>query len=145
MADTLPAVAQRVYTDCKKCSSERYHVVLAHTSPTSAKVECEVCHSKKTYKLPKTTAEKVKKSSSRPKKSPSAESRKSSHQTEYNQLLEDQAAGEVHKYSMKIKFIVLQKVEHPKFGLGVIKSVQSDKIEVVFPDEIRLLVHNRPS
>ena len=48
---SLPAVASNFHTDCKKCGQERYHRVLAHPTPTTAKLECEVCHSKKTYKL----------------------------------------------------------------------------------------------
>ena len=50
----LPPVAKSFYTFCKKCDVDRYHMVLAHTSSTTAKIECEVCHSRKTYSLPKT-------------------------------------------------------------------------------------------
>ncbi|MCB0363652.1 MAG: hypothetical protein KDD35_13075, partial [Bdellovibrionales bacterium] len=67
---TLPEVAKRVFLDCKKCDSGRYHIVLAHTSKTSAKVECEVCKSKKTFKLGKA------KKSAPSKKSKSASSAK---------------------------------------------------------------------
>jgi hypothetical protein len=38
---------------------------------------------------------------------------------------------------------VNQKLEHPKFGIGFVKAVLPEKIEVVFSDEIRSLVHNR--
>ena len=34
-------------------------------------------------------------------------------------------------------------IDHVKFGVGFIKSTTSGKIEVVFIDAIRLLVHNR--
>ena len=56
----LPAVAKNVLYQCKKCDAERYHRVLAHTSETSAKIECEICGSKKTFKLtkPKSAAKK---------------------------------------------------------------------------------------
>ena len=49
----LPPVAKNFYTFCKKCDSDRYHVVLAHTTSTSAKIKCEVCASVKKYTLPK--------------------------------------------------------------------------------------------
>lgn len=139
---TLPPVAQKVYTECKKCSAERYHVVLAHTSSTAAKVQCEVCGAKKTYKLP--TAKPKKTGTGKPRKSSSAEARKSAHETEYKQMLDTAADADTQAYSMKTKFAQNQKVKHPKFGLGIIKSTQYDKIEVVFEDEVRLLVHNRP-
>ena len=139
---TLPAVASRFFTDCKKCDAERYHIVLAHSTSTSAKVECEVCHSKKTYKLPSSKPRKVT-GAAAAKKAKAAETRKNSHSKEYHDLVaaaEDSALG----YSMKNKFDANQKIKHPKFGVGVIKSTLPDKIEVIFEDEIRMLVHNRP-
>ena len=47
----LPPVAKNISYYCKKCDSERYHKVIAHTSSIAAKLECEVCKSKKTYKI----------------------------------------------------------------------------------------------
>ena len=57
----LPPVAKSVSYPCKKCDAERYHRVLAHTTATSAKIECEICGSKKTFKLdkPKKTTRKA--------------------------------------------------------------------------------------
>ncbi|MGE5084935.1 MAG: hypothetical protein ACM3MG_01440, partial [Bacillota bacterium] len=52
--NTLPPVAKSFFAFCKKCDADRYHVVLAHTSATSAKIKCEICGSQKTYSLPKT-------------------------------------------------------------------------------------------
>lgn len=140
MAETeLPAVAKTVYLDCKKCGAERYFVVLAHTSSTSAKVKCEVCGSQKTYKL---KAEK-KTASGAPKKPRVARvSKADEHRNEYEKLLAESDAAPA-KYNMKTSFANKQKLEHPKFGLGVIRLSLADKIEVVFPDEVRSLVHNR--
>ena len=47
----LPPVAKKVSYYCKKCDSERYHVVLAHKSTIAAQIQCEVGNSKKTYKI----------------------------------------------------------------------------------------------
>jgi len=138
---TLPAVASRFYTDCKKCGAERYHIVLAHTASTSAKMECEICHSKKTYKLSSGKPRKVSGAAAQ-KKAQAAETKKNAHGREYTELLEA-AKGDAQKYNMKMKFTLNQKIEHPKFGLGIVKMAQPEKIEVVFVDEIRMLVHNR--
>ena len=46
-------------------------------------------------------------------------------------------------YNMKSKFDKNTKLQHPKFGMGFIKDAMSDKIEVVFEDEVRTLIHNR--
>lgn len=138
---TLPAVASRFYTDCKKCGAERYHIVLAHTTSASAKVECEICHSKKTYKLSSGKPRKVS-GAAAAKKAQAVEAKKNAHGKEYTELMEA-SKSDTQKYNMKMKFTLNQKIEHPKFGLGIVKSAQPEKIEVVFPDEIRMLVHNR--
>ena len=144
LEQTLPAVAARVYTTCKKCDAERYHIVLAHTSETAAKVECEICHSKKTFKLASSKPSKPKNvtGAAAAKKAKAAESRKSAHSKEYSDLVAS-AGSDAAAYSMKAKFALNQKIKHPKFGLGVIKSSFPDKVEVVFEDEVRVLVHNR--
>ena len=141
---TLPAVAKSIYTECKKCGAERYHVVLAHTSPTAAKVECEICKSKKTYKLP--TAKKAKApgaAKAKPKASGprSAAGRAAAHEADYQNMVG--GSGEATPYSMKGKFTMNQKIQHPKFGVGVVRSAHLDKVEVIFQDEVRSLVHNR--
>jgi hypothetical protein len=141
---TLPPVAGRVYTVCKKCDAERYHIVLAHTNATSAKVECEICHSKKTYKLAGSKPAKAKAvtGAAATKKAAAAESRKSAHSKEYGELV-SKSGGDAANYSMKTKFANNQKIKHPKFGVGVIRISLPEKIEVMFEDEVRVLVHNR--
>jgi hypothetical protein len=142
MAETaLPAVASRVFTSCKKCDAERYHIVLAHTSATAAKVECEVCHSKKSFKLPSTKPRKVG-GAAAAKKAKAVETRKNAHSKEYTELV-DSADGDAQGYTMANRFNVNQKIKHPKFGVGVIKMALPEKIEVVFEDQVRTLVHNR--
>lgn len=144
MADAiteLPPVAKSFHTFCKKCDVDRYHKVLAHTSETSAKIECEVCHSKTKFTLPK--AKKATTAKARSPRAPSANQRKSNHQAEYQELLNSLTAMEEKPYSLKAKFEIANKINHPKFGIGVVRSVQPDKIEVVFSDEVKLLIHNR--
>lgn len=140
MAETeLPAVAKTIYLECKKCAAERYHVVLAHSTATSAKVQCEVCGAKKTYKLPSAKKATVKKPGAKPRAT--RVSKADEHRNEYEKLMSSNT--EAVKYNMKTKFAPNAKLEHPKFGMGVIRAVQPDKIEVVFQDEVRNLVHNR--
>lgn len=138
--DTLAPVGKTVYTECKKCATERYHVVLAHKTATSAKVKCEVCGAQKTYTLPKAQS---RKSPSTRKKAPSEAAVRDAHSKEYEKLMEEHNANPTQSYNMRLKFELFTKVNHPKFGLGLIRAVQQDKIEVIFPDEVRNLVHNR--
>jgi hypothetical protein len=141
--NALPPVAKSFFAFCKKCDADRYHVVLAHTSATSAKIKCEICGSQKTYSLPKaqTKTGKPLTGAAAKKREQTMNSRKSSHKNEYEMLMSNDAATS--NYNMKGKFDKNTKLQHPKFGLGFIKDAATDKIEVVFEDEVRTLIHNR--
>lgn len=145
MSDTpnaLPPVAKNFFSFCKKCNAERYHVVVAHTTATSAKLKCEICGASSTYKLQKEgAAKKALTGAAAKRKEQAATAKKNAHNDEYQKLLELSKAAV--SYNMKFKFEMNAKISHPKFGTGVVRSVQPDKIEVVFEDEIRNLVHNR--
>ena len=142
--NTLPAVAKSFFAFCKKCDADRYHVVLAHTSATSAKIKCEICGSQKAYSLPKaqTKTGKPLSGAAAKKREQTVNSRKSSHRNEYDMLMSNEKAP-TSTYNMKGKFEKNTKLQHPKFGLGFIKDVVNDKLEVVFEDEVRSLIHNR--
>jgi hypothetical protein len=142
--NTLPPVAKSFFAFCKKCDADRYHVVLAHTSATSAKIKCEICGSQKTFSLPKaqTKTGKPLTGAAAKKREQTMNSRKSSHRNEYEMLMGNEGTPTA-TYNMKSKFEKNTKLQHPKFGLGFIKDAATDKIEVVFEDEVRTLIHNR--
>ena len=142
----LPPVAKSFHTFCKKCDADRYHTVVAHTSATSAKLKCEICGASSTYKLPKAGAaaggaKRALTGAAAKRKEQAATAKRNAHSEEYNKLLDTD--GDTANYNMKTKFELNTKLKHPKFGMGIVKAVQPDKIEVVFEDEVRQLVHNR--
>lgn len=137
---SLPPVAKSFYTFCKKCETDRYHTVLAHPTSTTAKIKCEVCAKTSTWKVPSTAAQKKRKAADAAGKSPRA---RSSHREQWELLLNSNATAEEQDYNLKKKFEANTLLKHPKFGRGFIKSTQSDKIEVVFEDEVKMLMHNR--
>jgi hypothetical protein len=138
----LPPVAKSFFTFCKKCNADRYHVVLAHTTSKTAKIKCEVCGSQKSYSLPKAGGAAGAKKTTRTRAG-SETARRSSHNAEYEAMLTAQEKNAEVSYSIKGKFVLNQKINHPKFGVGVVRDVQTDRVEVVFSDEVRNLVHNR--
>jgi len=141
---SLPPVAKSFHTFCKKCDADRYHTVVAHTTATSAKLKCEICGASSTYKLPKAGATGAKRAltgAAAKRKEAAATAKRNAHSDEYSQLMNGD--GDVANYNMKAKFSVNSKIKHPKFGMGFVKAAQADKIEVVFEDEVRNLVHNR--
>jgi hypothetical protein len=135
---TLPPVAKSFFTLCKKCDADRYHIVLTHTSSTSAKIECEVCHSKKTYTLPKAGGSQVKKVSAA-----KVAAKRTTHASEFSSLMTMRGSEKGLSFSIRTKFEVDQKIDHPKFGPGFVKNVQNDRIDVMFEDEVKTLMHNK--
>ncbi len=141
--EVLPAVAKTIHLDCKKCGVERFFIVVAHTSPTAAKVKCEVCGAQKIFKL--ASAKKAKKTATGAPKKPrvtKAAAAKAGQVDEYEKLSAS-SSSDAQAYSMKNSFSLQQKLSHPKFGVGFVRAVMPEKIEVLFQDEIRMLVHNR--
>lgn len=133
--ETLPAVAKNFYYPCSKCDSERYHKVLAHLSSTEAKLECEVCGSKKKYKLGGTMSKTTKKKTTRRKTV--------SHEETWNQLKENLSNIDPEVYTIKGSYNAETLIDHPTFGIGVVTDSQSRKIEVCFQEGVKTLMHRR--
>ncbi len=135
---TLPRVATNVYLDClPSCDREgSYHKILAHTSSTSAKTQCEICGKKRTLKLDTKRPATAVRSSARAKTSATAGQKQF-------QALVDQFGPEAATYSIKGSFSKDTLIEHPKFGRGVVTLSYENKLQVLFRDGVRELVHNR--
>ena len=139
---SLPAVAKNIHISCKKCETDRYHRVLAHLDAESAKVECEVCGSKKTFRLKKAKSQGSKVSGSGVKKKKT--SRKSQKPEVIWQELKDKVDLEATQpYNMRTCYSVDTPIDHPKFGLGIVTDSNGAAIEVTFEDGSKSLVHNR--
>lgn len=133
----LPAVAKKVFYPCKKCETERYQVVIAHATPKSARLECEVC---KTKNLMNIVEPKKGGRAAVPKKK--SASKAASELARWQQLRETNG-GKPTPYNMKVSFETGAALEHPKFGLGFVIHSTAQSIQVVFEDTERSLVHNR--
>ena len=138
----LPAVARNINLPCKKCGVDRFHVVVAHKSATSAKVKCEVCGAQSTYKLAKPKAEKKPGAAKTGKKTPKVKA--PDHAAIWNELKEQIGTENARPYNMKTKFELANAINHPKFGIGFVTNLTAERIDVAFPDASRGLVHNRP-
>lgn len=141
MTVTLPPVASSFYAQCKKCEVERYHKVLAHASENSVKLQCEVCAKKSTFKF-----EDPNKKAKAPRKTAAAKitAARTLYVEEFNSFKSQSDLSKAKPYNMRMSFHTSETIQHSKFGTGFVKSVQGDKIEVLFEDEVRFLVHNRP-
>ena len=144
---TLPPVAKSFYTHCKKCEGDRYHRVLAHKTATTAKIECEICKSVKTYSLPKAgsaspSARRLSGAAATGSAKKAAASARS-HTGQYEIFNTNKMADEATPYSIKGSFKESQKLNHAKFGIGFVVKAYDEKIDVIFVDEVRSLMQNR--
>jgi hypothetical protein len=138
----LPAVASSYYCECSKCGQDRYHKVLTHTNATTVRLKCEVCGKTGNHNL------EIKKAAATKTKTARSSSRSAAAKASHHSSMYESMKGNIEKsvavpYNMRIVFKEEQVVQHPKFGLGLVRSVQGDKIEVFFEDEVRFLVHGR--
>lgn len=133
--DKLPAVAKNFYYHCNKCDAERYHRVLAHLSSTEARLECEVCGSKKKYKVGKAVAT-TKKKTTRKKSA-------ATHEKAWEELKEKFSDLPPEVYSIRGNFRTDSLIDHPTFGIGVVTESHSRKIEVCFQEGMKTLMHRR--
>ncbi|RYZ75118.1 MAG: hypothetical protein EOP05_08670 [Proteobacteria bacterium] len=138
----LPAVARNINLPCKKCGVDRFFVVVAHTTPTSAKVKCEVCGAQKTFKLAKPETEKKKKAGTGVKRV--TKSRGPSAAEIWEDLKTQIGTDKAVPYSMKSQFKLANAINHPKFGIGFVTNASHDRVDVAFSEGTRALVHNRP-
>lgn len=135
--EKLPPVAKSVHLFCKKCDTDRFHTVVAHKTATSAKVQCEVCKSSKTFSI------KAKKASAAKKTTTRTRSKKASSQNMWMDLQQQHGTEGAIRYNIKIVFDSNGIIDHPKFGLGYITEVLPDRIHVVFEDGEKDLIHSR--
>lgn len=132
--EQLPPVAKSFSHHCSKCEGEKYHRVLAHPTPKSAKIECEICGKKSTFKL------------SSPKKPRVAGAKKAAvsatkKRDEWLNLVQQNDGSNARTYSIREKFKANEKIEHVKFGVGFIMGVAGDRVTVLFEDGEKTLIH----
>lgn len=135
---TLSA-GKEVISYCNKCKQNLAHIIMVMKDlNTIGKVECKTCKAKHVYKDPsKVKATKV--------KTRSTSKRARTEQSVSDLWLEalNKSTAKSQTYSPKKKFEKGDIIEHKSFGPGIIdKTFDSNKIEVIFRHEIKILIHN---
>lgn len=130
-----------VLSYCNKCKLVLSHTIIAMKDlNTIGKVVCNTCKSTHAYKDPSTaTAKKVSK-----KTASSVRETKSEQKLSHWQNLFDTSTVGALAYSIKNKFVVGDKIDHPKFGIGFVESLlEGDKVNILFKGGEKTLVHNK--
>ncbi len=134
------SVGKEVLSYCSKCKLTLAHLVVAMKSPTQiGKVTCKTCKGTHAYKDP--SAVSARKTKSR------TSTKKTAAKTSVSDMWMDAMANSKTKslsYSTKTNFTIGDIIDHPKFGPGVVeKSLDGNKVQVIFRHEIKVLIHNR--
>jgi hypothetical protein len=135
----LPDVARSFSHFCKKCEQDRLHKVLVHVDAKTAKIECEICKKKSTFKLTPPKAAKTTKPRAKSTK-PKTVSARSPSWDDLNTKLSGQKSR---PYRISETFSTDTPIEHPKFGTGYVITASPDRIEAVFREGMKLLIHNK--
>jgi hypothetical protein len=134
----LPAVAKKVFYACAKCETDRYQVVMAHLTENTAKLECEVCKTKNSFKL-EDPAKKFRSTAAKKKPSKARAAKTAGRWADLSEKNNQTPSP----YNMKASFETGSVLKHPKFGLGFVISVNGQSMNVIFEDAERALVHGR--
>ena len=131
----IPDVAKSIYIPCKKCETDRYCTIVAHKTKakTSAKVKCEVCGAQSTFSLKKKKKKAVRKK----------RASKGLDAATWEALKTEKGDKGAISYTVKQIFRDQDSLSHPKFGLGFVTKVYAHKVEVLFSDGAKELLHAR--
>lgn len=147
-------VGKDVEAACRKCGEVWHVVVSMDDKGVITKVQCKECSGYHRYKppageervdakaAPKAAAvRRVAPSKSRaPGRTPAAKSRRSGDEPKVDPDLSRPVRG----YSMRDAYAPGDRIEHPKFGQGVVESIGDEgKMSVFFEDGRRTLAHAR--
>lgn len=130
-------VGEHIVTRCSRCDHDMNHTVVAQGADgIVARVKCMVCGSEHNYKkfvperIRATKVKVVQKSV-----------------TVTPKLWDEAKAGAANKspisYAMDQRFPKNTLIHHPTLGEGVVINAYDNKIDVIFRDGIKPLVHNR--
>ncbi len=124
------ATGSDVESLCNKCG-DVWHVVVAMVGDKIAKVQCKQCNAYHRYRDPSGK----KKAASTRKKSAATTSKsttKAKKTTVSKATVDADMSKPIRPYSPKDNFEPAERIEHPKFGIGVVQSVANGKADVFF-------------
>ncbi len=140
------SVGADVESTCRKCG-DVWHVIVAMVDGGIAKVQCKECGGSHKYREPGGTtstakskaapkaAKKKKKPMTAAEKKAAAAAKPKTHAT-----VEADLSKPTRPYKFSDSFASGERIDHVKFGVGVVEDVlDGGKIEVFFPDGRRVL------
>ena len=133
-----------VESQCTRCKALLNHTIIAMVAGKVARVKCNTCGSEHNHRPAKEAKPVAVKGAKAEKvaKTPRAKAVKApaiSDEAIWEELIRPLDPDLAVPYSMEGKFRVNSLLAHPTFGIGMISSSQTGKIEVVFKGGRKLL------
>lgn len=129
---------------CTKCKLELGHTIIAMVNNVPVKVKCNTCNSEHKFRSKQSGATRPKSATSAKSATPARKIKtQEANYNEYITRLKDYDLTRVRIYSMSGNYKKDEIIEHSKFGVGIVLSlIQNNKIEMLFEDGPRILIHN---
>ncbi|MFH1728103.1 MAG: hypothetical protein ABIA04_06765 [Pseudomonadota bacterium] len=144
---TKTPVGKDLVCYCTKCRMDLGHRVVAHVDGLVARVVCLTCKSEHNYRPAKGIKEAAKKEEKKTKSKKIAKTKSKPTKTEqisqWHQLIAATTMEDVRMYSISSKFVPADIIDHKTFGKGFVIKELGSKIEVLFEDGNKILIHGR--
>lgn len=143
MSDEI-GVGKESLSYCTSCKMDLGHIIVSMKGDKIAKVECKTCKKTHVYRAPKGITEPTK---AKKKRASSADAESNSTkpiEVEWERMMKEHQNPEK-SYTAKTSFIVGDKIKHTVFGPGfVTRLIFPNKIEVLFQNDMKTLIHTSP-
>ena len=137
-------VAKDLVTRCARCNLELSHVVVVHNlEGVVDRVKCKTCGSEHKYRPDKKKAPSKAPNKSKTLKKKHAIAKKDDFSKEFEKLAEKFKGKEPVTYSISGSFKTDDVIDHKTFGMGIVRNVSFQKMEVLFSEGLRLLACDR--
>ncbi len=131
MQSTIPSAGDPIEARCTKCRKNTNHIIVAMAKEVPVKVECNTCSGQHKYRPP--TA--PRKPAVRRTVDPKIAERK-----EREELMPTMGGKQKTDYTMTTAFKVGSLMNHPVFGVGIVRSLGGPrKIKVLFEDGLKTM------
>ena len=131
---------------CGKCNLKLAHLIVTMKDPkTPGRVQCKTCQSTHLFKdVSMTTTSNINRKRTLTSKKSTKKDTRSNEEIWSSAINNSKTSSSVRPYSITENFIVGDIIEHLNFGKGIVQNiVTKEKIEVVFQDNVKTLVHNK--
>lgn len=125
---------------CTKCRMMLGHTIIAMVGEKIARVRCNTCQGQHTFRPNPPGTKTARTSAASPRAARPAREKVTT--LPFEALFADRDTSTARTYSPKERFADEEILDHPTFGLGLVKAARHDKIDVIFKMGEKTLVHS---